>query len=129
MVDEALISEGDFTERSGTVGMQQLLPASPTAVFVASDPMAIGAIKALREAGKQVPQDIALVGYDDIPIAALIEPGLTTVRQPIERMGSMAAEGLLSMLNDPTDGEAPAHRIILPTELVVRASCGSTLGR
>jgi LacI family transcriptional regulator len=129
VVEDSLIVEGDFSERSGVMGMERLLSASPTAVFVASDSMAIGALKALREAGKQVPQDVALVGYDDIPIASLIEPGLTTVRQPIERMGSMAAELLLSMLNHPTDGEAPAHRIILPTELVVRASCGSTLGR
>jgi LacI family transcriptional regulator len=128
-VDDDLISEGDFSERSGVMGMQALLPAAPTAVFVASDSMAIGALKALREAGRQVPHDIALVGYDDIPIASLVEPGLTTVRQPIERMGSMAAELLVTMLDSPTDEETSAHRIILPTELVIRASCGSTLGR
>ena len=93
------------------------------------DSLAIGALKALREAGKQVPQDVALVGYDDIPIASLIEPGLTTVRQPIERMGSMAAELLLNMLDEPAEEESSAHRIILPAELVIRASCGSTLGR
>jgi LacI family transcriptional regulator len=128
-VEDDLIAEGDFSEGSGVVGMQQLLSAFPTAIFVASDSMAIGALRALREVGKRVPQDIALVGYDDIPVAALIEPGLTTVRQPIERMGSMAAELLLNMLDEPTDEETPAHRIILPTELVIRASCGSTLGR
>jgi LacI family transcriptional regulator len=129
MVEENLISEGDFSESSGKRGMEHLLAFSPTAVFAASDSMAIGALKALREAGKRVPQDVALVGYDDIPIASLIEPGLTTVRQPIERMGSMAAELLLNMLDDPTEEGASAHRIILPTELVIRASCGSTLGR
>jgi LacI family transcriptional regulator len=124
-VEENLIVEGDFTESSGMVGIQRLLPASPDAVFVASDMMAIGALKALRQAGRQVPQDIALVGFDDIPIASAIEPALTTVRQPIERMGSLAVEVLLSVLERAAEEEAPTHRIILPPELVVRASCGS----
>ncbi len=124
-LEEELIVEGDFTENSGMVAMQRLLPASPDAVFVASDMMAIGALKALRQAGWQVPQDIALVGFDDIPIALAIEPALTTVRQPIERMGSMAVEVLLSVLEGSSEEEALAHRIILPPELVVRASCGS----
>jgi LacI family transcriptional regulator len=127
-VEEDLIVEGDFTENSGMVGMQQLLSDSPTAVFVASDMMAIGALKALRQAG-QVPQDVALVSFDDIPVASAIEPSLTTVRQPIERMGSMAVEVLLSVLEGASEGEALAHRIILPTELVIRASCGSALNR
>jgi LacI family transcriptional regulator len=124
-VEEELIVEGDYTENSGMVAMQRVLPASPSAVFVASDMMAIGALKALRQIGRQVPQDIALVGFDDIPIASVIEPALTTVRQPIERMGSMAVEVLLSVLEDSSGEEAPAQRIVLPTELVVRASCGS----
>jgi LacI family transcriptional regulator len=124
-VEEELIVEGDFTENSGMVGMQQLLSASPSAVFIASDMMAIGALQALRQAGCQVPQDVALVGFDDIPIVSAIEPALTTVRQPIERMGSMAVEVLLSVLEGSSEEEAPAHRIILPPELVVRASCGS----
>ncbi len=128
-VEEELIVEGDFTEASGTVGMQRLLPASPSAVFVASDMMAIGALKALRQADRQVPQDIALVSFDDIPIASAIEPALTTVRQPIERMGSMAVEVLLSVLEDSSGEEALAQRIVLPTELVIRASCGSALSR
>jgi LacI family transcriptional regulator len=124
-VEEELIVEGDHTQNSGMVAMQRLLPASPDAVFVASDMMAIGALKALRQAGWQVPQDIALVGFDDIPIASAIEPALTTVRQPIERMGSMVVEVLLSVLEGASEEEALAHRIILPPELVVRASCGS----
>jgi LacI family transcriptional regulator len=124
-VEERLIVEGDFTEGSGMVGMQRLLPASPDAVFVASDMMAIGALKALRPAGWQVPHDVALIGFDDIPAASVIEPALTTVRQPIERMGSLAVDLLLSVLENSSEEEAPAHRIILPTELVVRASCGS----
>jgi LacI family transcriptional regulator len=123
-VEEGLITEGDFTESSGMVGMQRLLPASPSAVFVASDMMAIGALKALRQAGREVPQDIALVSFDDIPVASAIEPGLTTVRQPIERMGSMAVEVLLSLVEGSPE-EALVHRIVLPTELVIRNSCGS----
>ena len=128
-VEERLVVEGDFTESSGTVGMQRLLPASPSAVFVASDMMAIGALKALRQAGWRVPQDIALISFDDIPIASAIEPALTTVRQPIERMGLMAVEMLLSVLEGSSEEEAPAHRIILPPELVIRDSCGSALNR
>ena len=124
-MEEELIVEGDYTENSGMVAMQQLLSNSPSAVFIASDMMAIGALKALRQAGWQVPQDIALVGFDDIPIASAIEPALTTVRQPIERMGSMAVEVLLSVLERSSEEEALAHRIILPPELVIRTSCGS----
>jgi LacI family transcriptional regulator len=127
--EDELIVEGDFTEASGTVAMQRLLFASPTAVFVASDMMAIGALKALRQANRRVPQDIALISFDDIPVASAIEPALTTVRQPIERMGSMAVEVLLSVLEHSSGEEAPAQRIVLPTELVIRASCGSALSR
>jgi LacI family transcriptional regulator len=124
--EESLTVEGDFTERSGVVGTQRLLPASPTAVFVSSDTMAVGALKALRQAGLQVPQDIALVGFDDIPVASALEPPLTTVRQPIERLGSTAVDLLLRVLENPSGKEVPVHRVILPTELVVRDSCGST---
>jgi LacI family transcriptional regulator len=128
-VVEELIVEGDYTEASGTMAMQRLLPFSPSAVFVASDMMAVGGLKALRQAGRRVPQDIALVSFDDIPIASAIEPALTTVRQPIEHMGSMAVEVLLSVLEASSEEEAPAQRIVLPTELVIRASCGSALKR
>lgn len=128
-VEEELIVEGDYTENGGMVAMQRLLSAAPDAVFVASDMMTIGALKAIRQADRQVPQDIALVSFDDVPIASAIEPTLTTVRQPIESMGSMAIEVLLSILEGSSQKEAPVHRIILPTELVIRASCGSTLSR
>jgi DNA-binding LacI/PurR family transcriptional regulator len=107
------------------MAMQRLLPASPTAVFTANDVMAIGVLKAIRAVGMKVPHDVALIGFDDIPIASVIEPALTTVRQPIERMGSMAVELLLDILGNSSNDRAPAHRIILPTELVVRTSCGS----
>jgi LacI family transcriptional regulator len=124
-VDEALILEGDFTEASGEAAARRLLSNSATAVFAASDVMAIGALKALREAGLQVPQDVALVGFDDVPLATAVEPELTTVRQPIERLGSMAADLLLNLLENPPDERAPAHRIILPCRLAIRGSCGT----
>jgi LacI family transcriptional regulator len=124
-VEENLIVEGDFTEISGLSAVQQLLPLSPNAVFVANDTMAIGALKAFRQAGLWVPQDVALVGFDDVPIASAIEPALTTVHQPIERLSAMAVEILLSVLAGTSEEKTTVHRIILPTELVVRVSCGS----
>ncbi len=119
-VEEELIIEGDFTESSGMLGMQRLLPAHPSAVFVASDTMAIGALKALRQAGQEVPQDIALISFDDIPAASVTEPPLTTVRQPIRQMAALAVETLLDLIEQPGSGP---RRIILPTELVIRESC------
>jgi LacI family transcriptional regulator len=124
-IEEELIAEGDFTEGSGVRGMRRLLSASPTAVFAASDVTAMGALRAVREAGLQVPADIALIGFDDIPVATAMEPALTTVRQPIERLGSMAADLLLNLLENPPDSRAPAQRVVLPAELVVRDSCGA----
>lgn len=123
-VDESLIVHGDFTETSSHEAMQRLLPYEPDAVFVASDTMALGALRALREAGKRVPDDVALVGFDDMPQAATADPPLTTVRQPIQRAGVLAVEMLIDILENGTE---PARRIILPTELVIRASCGSQL--
>jgi len=124
-VEEELIVKGDFTESTGMVSMQRLLAVSPSAVFVASDAMAIGALKALHQAGRRVPEDIALVSFDDIPIAAAVEPALTTVRQPIRRLGAMAVEVLVGLLKGPPETEPPIQKIILPTELVVRKSCGA----
>jgi len=124
-VEEELIVKGDFTESTGMVSMQRLLAVSPSAVFVASDAMAIGALKALHQAGRRVPEDIALVSFDDIPIAAAVEPALTTVRQPIRRLGAMAVEVLVGLLKGPPEAEPPIQKIILPTELVVRKSCGA----
>jgi LacI family transcriptional regulator len=124
-IQEELIVEGDLTETHSTLAAQGLLSLSATAIFAASDIMAVGALKAIRNAGLRVPQDVALVGFDDVPIASAVEPALTTVRQPIERMGSMAADLLLSLLENPPGEGAPAHRIILPVKLVVRDSCGA----
>lgn len=126
IADPHLIVEGDFTEESGYRAMQQLLGVPqadlPDAVFVASDTMALGAMRALREAGKKIPDDIALVGYDDMPFAARTEPALTTVRQPIHRAGFVAAETLMELIQEH---DAAPRRVILPTELVIRESCGA----
>ncbi len=119
-LEDGLIAEGDFTESSGMVAVQRLLPAEPSALFVASDTMAVGALKALRQAGREVPQDTALVSFDDIPVASATEPPLTTVRQPIRRMAALAVETLLDLIEHPGSGP---RRIILPTQLVIRESC------
>ncbi len=124
-----LVVEGDFTKGSGATGMQRLLPSQPSAVFCASDFMAIGALEVIRDAGLRVPDDIALVGFDDVPVATAVEPALTTVRQPIEGLGTMAAELLLNLVENPPDGQAPGQRIVLPAKLVVRDSCGAVRRR
>jgi LacI family transcriptional regulator len=127
-LDEGLVAEGDYSENSGMAAMRQLLDAAPTAVFVSSDSMAIGALKALHEVGLSVPQQIALVGFDNIPLAAAMQPPLTTIRQPIERLGALAVDLLISMLEGPPDASAAVQRIVLPTELVIRQSCGALQG-
>jgi LacI family transcriptional regulator len=121
-VDEALIVDGQFSEHGGYLGMQELLarPAHPRAVFAANDLMAMGALIALREAGLRVPQDVAVMGYDDIPAAKLVSPPLTTIRLPQEQLGRRAAELLIERLEDrgPQSGRTQE----LPFELVRRES-------
>jgi LacI family transcriptional regulator len=124
VADSNLVVESDFTEAGGYAAMQRLLPYQPEAVFVASDTMSLGALRALREAGLSVPADIALVSFDDMPFAAHTDPPLTTVRQPVNRMGAVAAETLINLIDDPESGP---RRVILPTELVIRESCGANL--
>lgn len=121
-VDEALITEADFTEAGGYYAMQRLLPAKPDAVFAASDIMAVGAMRAIREARLAIPEDIALVGFDDIPLAALSDPQLTTVRQHVLQFGISAVELLTDLIEN---GLTPRRRIIMATELVIRESCGA----
>lgn len=120
--DERLVVRGDFTEAGGYTAMQQLLAHKPDAVFVASDTMAAGALRALQAAGLRVPQDIAMVGFDDLPHSGTFNPPLTTIRQPIKRAGMIAFEALLDIVEH---GLEPPRRIILPTELVIRQSCGA----
>jgi LacI family transcriptional regulator len=117
--DPQLVADGDFTEQGGYEAARQLIPHQPDAIFAASDAMAIGALRALREAHLKVPADVALVGFDDIPRAAHTEPPLTTVRQPIHRLGSTAVNALIDIIESPS---TTPRRIVLPTELVIRAS-------
>jgi LacI family transcriptional regulator len=114
---------GDFYTESGERATRALLalPDPPTAVFAAADLMAVGAMKAAREAGLRVPQDLAVVGFDDIQLASLIDPPLTTIRQDKVGVGQAAARALLEQVENPES--APAA-LTLPVELVVRASCG-----
>ena len=119
--DPTLVVEGDFTDLSGYSGVQRLLPNHPDAIFAASDAMANGALRALIDAGLRVPQDVSLVGFDDIPFASRTIPPLTTVRQPILRVGSLAAETLIEVIEHP---KIQPRQVILPTELIVRGSCG-----
>lgn len=125
-VDENLVYEGDFSEASGRAAMKTLLEHRPDAVFAASDRMASGALGEIRAAGLRIPEDIALVGFDDMPLAAEMEPPLTTVRQRPHQLGAAAATLLLDLLADPN---GLPKRVILPTELIVRASCGSHLNQ
>ncbi|MFS0895172.1 LacI family DNA-binding transcriptional regulator [Microbacterium sp. 179-I 3D3 NHS] len=111
--------EGDYSEASGADAARRLLAKGrPDGIFVASDLMARGALTALRAAGLRVPEDVALVGFDDSSVAVSTDPQLTTMRQPMYAQGEAMANVLLSLL---ANGE-PAHTTILPTELVVRAS-------
>ena len=120
-----LMTIGDFTQESGYQRMRDLLALSvrPTAVFVASDTMAVGALRAVHEAGLDVPDDIAIVGFDDLPVASYANPPLTTVYQPIIQMGALAVELLIDGFDD---SQRRLAQVRLPTHLVVRASCGAT---
>jgi LacI family transcriptional regulator len=104
--------------------MEKLLALDerPDAVFAASDVMAIGAMAAIERAGLRVPDDIAIVGYDDSPYATMVSPRLTSVRQDAPAQGIAAAEGVLRMIVNPT---ANPPELIVPVELIVRESSGA----
>lgn len=125
-VDERLIAEGDFTEAGGYYAMRTLLPHKPDAVFAASDVMAIGAMRAAREAGLRIPGDIAFVGFDDLPIATLSDVQLTTVRQPVVQFGERSVEVLLDLIEN---GIEPPRHVVMETELIIRDSCGALASR
>ncbi|MEV7975123.1 LacI family DNA-binding transcriptional regulator [Streptomyces sp. NPDC086519] len=125
--DELLIEPGDFTEEGGRRAMARLLEREPglDAVFAGSDVMAAGARQVLRVAGRRIPEDVALVGYDDSAIARHMDPPLTSVRQPIEEMGRAMIDLLLAEIADrrPAAARGPERRhAVLPTALVTRAS-------
>jgi len=118
--DPMLVEHGDFTAGSGSLAMGVLLDRVPDldAVFAASDLMAEGALRLLRERGRCVPDDVAVVGFDDSPVAASTEPRLTTVHQPVEEMGRRMAQVLAARI----DGVETELQVTLDTHLVVRSS-------
>jgi DNA-binding LacI/PurR family transcriptional regulator len=121
LADPGLIVFGDFGAISAEHGLYRLLDRRPKidAVFVASDLMAAGALHALHRTGRRVPEDVAVVGFDDSPLAQHTYPKLTTVRQPVEAMGSRLATELLALISRV--GRDPTH-VVLDTELIVRQS-------
>lgn len=121
---EPVVLAGDFGEDSGRAAGQALLAMAerPSAVFAASDMMAAGCLAALVEAGLELPRDIALAGFDDLPIARYLRPALTTVRVPIAELGALALEQLAAEVAAPQEAPGAVRRTV-PTEVVVRASC------
>ncbi|RMG85798.1 MAG: LacI family transcriptional regulator [Chloroflexi bacterium] len=116
-----LVVEGDFWEQSGYEGTQKLLalPQPPTAIFASNDLMAFGAYEAVRTNGLDIPKDISIVGFDDIPQASLVHPKLTTVHQPLDQMGRVAVQILLERI----EKDSPPRRVTLAIHLVIRDSC------
>jgi LacI family transcriptional regulator len=121
---EALEIAGDFSEESGYRAGQRLLALTPrpTAVFAANDSMAIGCLLALRAAGVRVPDDVALAGFDDVPIARYITPPLSSVHVPIAELGTRAMERLLHAVESKNEHERRQETVA--TTLMVRGSCG-----
>jgi DNA-binding LacI/PurR family transcriptional regulator len=121
---QELIIYGDFRHKSGYQAMKALLnlPSPPTAVFTASNLLTLGALQAIHERSWKIPQQIAIVGFDDLAWAASLQPPLTAVAQPARDVGVTAARLLLDRLAEP---QRPTRRIVLETRLVVRASCGA----
>lgn len=121
---ETLVRYGDFDPESGYRAMWSLLETSPrpTAVFVASDVVAFGAMAAIRDAGLCIPGDVAVVGFDDVPMARYVAPALTTVHLHAVEQGRRGGEMLIDLINGV---ELPETQILLGTELIVRQSCGA----
>ena len=121
-LDSQLLVNGDWSATSGNQAIKTLLTKGNdfTAVFAQNDRMAVGAIRALRESGLRVPQDVSVIGYDDIPLSSFFDPPMTTVRQPMEAFGRIGAQILIEALNNP--GFQP--RIVrLAPELIIRKTC------
>lgn len=122
--DPKLVAQGDFWQPQGYDAAIELLnlPNPPTAIFASNDLSAFGAMEAARERGLHIPEDISIVGFDDIPQASLIHPKLTTVRQPLDQMGLTAVRMLLERIENPS---LPPRKVTLETQLIVRDSCKS----
>jgi DNA-binding LacI/PurR family transcriptional regulator len=114
-----LIAYGDLRQASGEHAMNKLLDRRPDidAVLAASDQMAVGALRALQRTGRRIPHDVAVVGFDDAPIAGRVRPRLTTVRRPLEELGARLARELLARI-----AGAPGRNVVLDTELIIRDS-------
>lgn len=123
-VRDDLVFEGDFQQETGyeiTKSLLRNLDPLPTAIFASNDLLALGAMDAAREYGLRIPDDISIMGFDDIPQASLVFPKLTTVRQPLAQMGQVAVQMLMAQIEDQS--RLP-QRVTLATQLVVRDSCG-----
>lgn len=119
-----LVAQADFTPESGEEAMEQLLelPDRPGAVFATSDTVAIGAMRSIRRHGLSIPQDVAIVGFDDIPLAEYFDPPLTTIRLPAYELGQASAALLMAALAN--EGREPKRKL-LQSKLIVRRSCGA----
>lgn len=115
--------EGDFSEESGARAAAELIRRVPDlqGIFAANDEMALGALLALRAAGRRVPEDVALVGFDDFGVSRLTTPAITTIHVPAEKLGEIAAQRLFDLIN----GDQPQVHTTVPVELVIRDSCGT----
>jgi LacI family transcriptional regulator, repressor for deo operon, udp, cdd, tsx, nupC, and nupG len=122
--DDALVAQGDFTMSSGSTAAAKLFEAKqkPTAVFCFNDEMALGVIRWLKSTGRCVPQDVSVVGFDDIEFASFCDPPLTTIEQPTREIGNKAMSVLLEMLNG---GKPEPALHTLPTKLIVRDSAAA----
>jgi DNA-binding LacI/PurR family transcriptional regulator len=119
--DAALVVESGYLEETGRAGMERLLalPDPPTAVFAVNDMVAIGAHGALLERGLRIPRDVALVGFNDVPLASRLEPALTTLRVPVKDYGRISAEMLIELIQT---GRTTRRRVVMLPELIVRGS-------
>jgi LacI family transcriptional regulator len=119
---EGVVAPGDFTEAGGYRAALELVGRAdrPTAIFCANDSMAVGAISAVRAAGLRVPEEVAVAGFDDIPIGRYLSPSLSSVSVDVNRLGARAVE----LLCHAIAGDAPPAQELLQTRLVVRRSCG-----
>lgn len=122
-VVESWLAPGNFTINEGYIGMKQILSSDdlPTAIFCANDEIAVGAIKAIREAGLDVPTDISIVGFDNASHSTVSTPTITTIRQPVQELAAEATKALIRLI----DGEELRPTPALPTELIVRDSTTS----
>lgn len=122
---------GDGEPQSGYEAINNLLDSGLdfTAVFCAGDLMTLGAMKAIKKKGLRVPEDISVVSYDDIDMAGLSDPPLTTVRTSQIEIGRKAVERVFELLDNPSQEERLPKRIVLPTELVIRESCANVTGQ